>query len=136
VNALKKLSVILGGDLKGKHLLLPAMRRRMKLRAVLLFAFVFVSTLTFSTALNNHGELRTGWHRSSSWGWPKAWLQIHIMDKSYTENGRRVQGAQGIEDWTVGWASLLLSASFAAAVAAATALPLVYLSGRKHRHAT
>jgi hypothetical protein len=107
------------------------MTRLAKFRTVLVFAFVFVSTLTFSTILNQHGELSTGWHRSSAWGWPKAWLNIHVRDTSHTENGRRVQGERSVEDWSIKWTPFLLSIGVAAAVATVAALPLIFTQRRR-----
>src|ERR1044072_8289743 len=70
---------------------LGRMTRIPKSRIVLLFAFVFVSTLATSTVLNKKDGLRDPTFQQSSWGWPQPWLHTVVEDASYTKNGQRTQ---------------------------------------------
>jgi hypothetical protein len=103
-----------------------------KSRTVLLF--FFVAAMTFSTVLSQRVEPPLEDHRSFSWGWPMAWLYIHMIDSSPAQNGRWSQGTLHLEEWAIGWRSLLVSFSMAAVLAVAVTLPFHFYR-RRHDNA-
>jgi hypothetical protein len=90
---------------------------------IAIFTLLFALVLTFTTLANQHGELAFGWHRFTSYGWPEAWLRVHITDKTTWANGKREPGERTVER-RIDWQPFLLAAGTAAGIAGVLSLPV------------
>lgn len=91
---------------------------------------VFIAAITFTTILSHRMEPPIEDHRTFSFGWPMAWLYIHMIDSSSAQNGDWIQGTLHLEELAISWGPLLVSFSVAAAFSIAVTLIHFYWGRR------
>jgi hypothetical protein len=96
----------------------------MRTRTYIAFLLVFGGLFYVLTFSNRHSMLATGWNSFTTYGWPGAWLHLHVMDTTQWVNGQRIQGQRSIKGIRVDWLPCLFSGGVCAAISIVLLTPL------------